>query len=47
MKQKFQQRNSLNMQNILRQQKTLKRQPLSPLKRIDRNKNVAMIRHRG
>ncbi|CAF0871243.1 unnamed protein product [Adineta ricciae] len=46
LKQKFQ-RNSLNMQNILRQQKTLKRQPSSPLKRIDRNKNVAMIRQRG
>ncbi|CAF4267695.1 unnamed protein product, partial [Rotaria sp. Silwood2] len=47
MKQKFRQRNSLNMQNILRKQKTLKRQQLSPLKRIDRTKNVAMIRHRG
>lgn len=47
LKQKFHQRNSLNMQNILRQQKTLKRQQLSPLKRIDRNKNVAMIRQRG
>jgi hypothetical protein len=47
MKQKFHQRNSLNMQNLLRQQKTIKRQQLSPLKRLDRNKNVAMIRHRG
>lgn len=47
LKQKFHQRNSLNVQHILRQQKTLKRQQLSPLKRIDRNKNVAMIRHRA
>ena len=50
LKQKFQQQqqgNSLNRQNLLRQQKTLKRHPLSPLKRIDRNKNVALIRHRG
>lgn len=52
LKQKFQQqqqqqRNSLNRQNLLRQQKTLKRHPLSPLKRIDRNKNAALIRHRG
>jgi hypothetical protein len=48
-KKKFQPRNSLQMQNILRQQqsKTLKRQPVSPLKRIDRNKSMAIIRHRG
>jgi hypothetical protein len=47
MKQKFHPRNSLNMHNLLRQQKTIKRQPISPLKRLDRNKNVAMIRNRG
>lgn len=47
LKQKFQQRSSLNRQNLLRQQKTLKRHPLSPLKRLDRNKNVALIRQRG
>ena len=47
MKQKFHQRNSLNMQRLLRQRKTTKRRQLSPLKRIDRTKNVAIIRHRG
>mgnify|MGYP001051868523 FL=1 len=46
-KQKFSQRNSVNMHNLLRQQKTLKRQQLSPLKRIDRNKNLNLIRHRN
>lgn len=44
LKQKFHQRNSLN---IHRQQKTLKRQQLSPLKRLEKHKNIAMFRHRG